>query len=196
MVYLDPVGGFIGTPSIFSTVTSQGGGGGGGFKTGTPKQLGAPGGSGGGAGDFYGSSTGDGSGNKDPANQDVPNQGYPGGHGNYPGSPNENYGGGGGGGAGGIGGNGQDPSTGGVGGNGKASVISEGPGNPITRAGGGGGGIQDPGGTLGVVDLVAVVLAESTILLLLQQALLEPVAEVVEVEQMVATDLVVLVVLV
>jgi hypothetical protein len=43
---------------------------------------------------------------------------------------------------------------------------------------------------------VAVVLAESTILLLLQQALLEPVAEVVEVEQMVATDLVVLVVLV
>ena len=65
------VGGFIGTPSIFSTVTSQGGGGGGGFKTGTPKQLGAPGGSGGGA-DLYGSSTGDGSGNKDPANQDVP----------------------------------------------------------------------------------------------------------------------------
>ena len=52
VVYLETVGGFIGTPSIFSTVTSQGGGGGGGFKTGTPKQLGAPGGSGGGAGVF------------------------------------------------------------------------------------------------------------------------------------------------
>ena len=147
------VGGFTGTASVFSTVTSEGGGGGGGYVSGSPavvNQKGAPGGSGGGAGAFYGSSTDDGIGSKNPSNSPVPNQGYPGGHGNYPGTPNENYGGGGGGGAGGVGGNGQDPSTGGVGGNGKASVISEGPGNPITRAGGGGGGIQDPGGTLGV----------------------------------------------
>ena len=43
---------------------------------------------------------------------------------------------------------------------------------------------------------MAVVLAENTTPLLLQQVLLQQVAEVVEVEQMVATDLVVLVVLV
>ena len=46
------------------------------------------------------------------------------------------------------------------------------------------------------LDLVAVVLAENTILLPLRPALLEQVAEVVEVEQMVATDQVALVVLV
>ena len=46
------------------------------------------------------------------------------------------------------------------------------------------------------LDLVAVVLAENTILLPLRPALLEQVAEVVEVEQMVAIVLVVLVVLV
>ena len=74
------IGGFTGTPSVFSSVTSQGGGGGGGYNSGSPavvNQKGAPGGSGGGAGAFYGSSTDDGIGNRNPSNSPVPNQGYP-----------------------------------------------------------------------------------------------------------------------
>lgn len=75
----------------------------------------------------------------------APNQGYGGGNA----ATGAAYSNGGGGGAGAVGGNVPNPDIGGNGGAGKASVISAGPGSPVTRAGGGGGGVYDPGNNAG-----------------------------------------------
>jgi hypothetical protein len=120
--------GNVGSPSIFSTITSTGGGGGGGDGDTT---TGLPGGSGGGGSGVAGGLTG-GSGNTPPVS---PPQGNPGFNSTSP----PTAGGGGGAGTGG-------PATGPVnGGNGLASSIN---GTPTTRTGGG-GAVTGSGGTGG-----------------------------------------------
>jgi hypothetical protein len=128
--------GVVGSDSIFSTITSDGGGYGGGGGGG-PKD-GGDGGSGGGAG----TSTSDGGNTGGSA---TAGQGNDGGD-SYGGTiapPGRN--GGGGGGAGAVG---ADAASGqcGNGGNGLASSIT---GSSVTRGGGGGGGSRDGGGTAG-----------------------------------------------
>ena len=147
-----------GNPSVFSTITSQGGGGGGNgygpYYPDAAKSNGAPGGSGGGGGGDSSVEVVGGTGNRVVnTTNPAPSQGNDGGDGTD-GSGADS--GGGGGGAGGPGNNayggGWPPSAstiGGNGGNGSASVYAEGPGNPITYAGGGGGGGSSTGGTGG-----------------------------------------------
>ena len=149
----------ISGPSIFSTITSDGGGRGGGGGPGPAPAFseiaGGSGGSGGGGG--KGPVSTGGSGNTPPTS---PSQGNPGGNSVTVVSAGGAWGpgaGGGGGGAGGPGGNGaiSPPSPGpslagpmvaGNGGNGATSTIS---GSPVTYAGGGGGGLSEVGGASG-----------------------------------------------
>ncbi len=130
--------GNVGSPSVFSTITSAGGGGGGGEYS-PGNQPGGNGGSGGGAG----ADTNPGSGNTPPTSPSQGNNGGDDGHG----SPG--YGGGGGGGATAVGTTGTT-TAGGPGGAGATTSIS---GTPTAYAGGGGGssynGGSNPSGTGG-----------------------------------------------
>ena len=135
----------VGSPSVFSTITSTGGGGGGSESPAPANKNGNPGGSGGG-GSYVPCNAG-GSGNTPPT---TPPQGKNGGTGQTAGG----YAGAGGGGAAcaGAGGNG-GPGAGGPGGNGISNSIT---GSATYYAGGGGGGSQSgspgavPAGTGGL----------------------------------------------
>ena len=141
----------VGSPSVFSTITSTGGGNGGSQPCGSLGINAGPGGSGGGSASCGSTSGTIGSGNTPPVS---PAQGFNGGAGNSDCATTR--GGGGGGGATAIGtsaGTGSFPATGsatvGAGGAGATSSIN---GTPTARAGGGGGGAtfaKGAGGTGG-----------------------------------------------
>ena len=119
--------GNLGSPSIFSSITSTGGGDGGTYSS----RAGAPGGSGGGAGSIEAGPGTGGSGNTPPVS---PSQGNPGGNA----APDAgNNSGAGGGGASGAGTN--SGPNGGAGGAGSANSIT---GSPVSYSGGGGGGVR------------------------------------------------------